>query len=132
MKTEKYDISTEYRDIAEEVINEEKNLAWLRSVRIEYIKSEEAKVSHTKIVYAQCMKIQEIYQTYIPYDFFVVVYAPNVAGFSRDQKKMLMHHELLHIGVDISREGEPLYKIVPHDVEEFREIIDKYGLDWSR
>jgi hypothetical protein len=27
--------------------------------------------------------------------------------------------------------AEPTYKVVPHDVEEFNEIIDRYGLDWS-
>ena len=121
MKTEKYDISTEYRELAEEVISEQEDLAWLGSVRIEYIVSTEAKTYHEKAILGKCVRI----------DFFIIIYAPNITILDRDQKKILLHHELLHIGIEETK-GELKYRVVPHDVEDFRLILEKYGLDWSR
>lgn len=37
-----------------------------------------------------------------------------------------MYHELRHIGV-----GEKGLKIVPHNIEDFSDILTKYGLDWN-
>lgn len=133
MKTEKYDISTEYRELAEEVIKEQDSLGWLNTVRIEYLECHEPKTFHDKAVMGKCVKIDEMYQVHLPFDFFIIIYLPNVVAFnlSREQKKILLHHELLHIGFDMTKDGMK-YKIVPHDIEDFREILEKYGLDWSR
>jgi hypothetical protein len=55
---------------------------------------------------------------------------PNVDGMTERQLEILMYHELLHVGM--TEDGEDVKYIVnPHDVEEFRTIIDKYGIDWS-
>jgi hypothetical protein len=43
------------------------------------------------------------------------------------QLEILMEHELRHIG--ITDNGDLV--IEPHDIEDFRAIIDDYGLDWS-
>lgn len=43
---------------------------------------------------------------------------------------ILLEHELLHIGVNTDG-NEPSFYIVPHDIEDFRSIIEKYGTDWS-
>lgn len=37
-----------------------------------------------------------------------------------------MYHELRHIGI-----GEKGLKIVPHDIEDFKDILKEYGLDWG-
>ena len=37
---------------------------------------------------------------------------------------ILMHHELLHI-------HPTSYKIREHDIDEFMEVADKYGLHWA-
>lgn len=49
-----------------------------------------------------------------------------MATLSEKQLKILLEHEIMHIGV----EGNRLY-VVPHDAEEFTEIIRKYGIDWA-
>ncbi len=36
---------------------------------------------------------------------------------------ILLEHELMHVG----KKG-----VIPHDAEEFVEIIRKYGIDWAR
>jgi len=47
------------------------------------------------------------------------------------QLSILMEHELLHIGVEERQGKEPRYFIRPHDYEDFKQIIDKYGTEWS-
>ncbi|MBR2528824.1 MAG: hypothetical protein IKE58_10195 [Blautia sp.] len=44
---------------------------------------------------------------------------------------ILLYHELLHVGVN-ERSGEMVYVVNPHDVEDFRTIIDRYGIDWAK
>ena len=57
-------------------------------------------------------------------------YEPNVEDFTDKQLETLIRHELHHIGIDFSG-NEIRYYIVPHDVEEFWDIINECGIDWS-
>lgn len=98
----------------------------LTTVSIAWLSSDKAKMNNGKRVHAECSKVTEKYDWCCPYDFTITVYEPNVLGFTDEQMKILLEHELMHIGVDENR----LY-IVPHDAEEFTEIIRKYGIDWS-
>jgi hypothetical protein len=54
----------------------------------------------------------------------------NTEGLTEEQMRNLMYHELLHGGMD-DKTGEPKYKVTPHDVEDFRSVIDQYGTDWA-
>ena len=45
---------------------------------------------------------------------------------NENQIKVLMLHELRHIGM-----GDRGLTIVPHDIEDFSDILEKYGLDWN-
>ena len=127
-----YQISDEYRELAETVIGEREDLAWIRSagVRIDYVTSLKEKKSGNRCVHAECKKINDFQQVYCPYDFVIVIYLPNVAHMSVEQKKILLWHELLHIDF---REGDSgtRFCIRHHDIEDFKTIIRQYGLDWS-
>ena len=116
-----------FAELAYEVIGEHKDLEKLREVSFGVLISDKPKKSKRRVIFAECHKVPDLYKAYVPHEFLIVVYEPNVATLSQDQLKILMHHELLHIG--ISDTGEPY--IVPHDIEEFRSIIDMYGLDWA-
>ena len=121
----------DYARIGAELIQAEKSLNWIREteVSIGFMSSNKAKVSNGKTVFGQCERVPDRYKAFIPYDFLITVYEPNVIDFTSKQIRILLHHELLHCGVNMN--AEPTYKVVPHDVEEFNEIIDRYGLDWS-
>lgn len=121
----------DYARIGVELIQAEKSLNWIREteVSIGFMSSNKAKVSNGKTVFGQCERVPDRYKAFIPYDFLITVYEPNVIDFTSQQIRILLHHELLHCGVNMN--AEPTYKVVPHDVEEFNEIIDRYGLDWS-
>lgn len=121
--------SKEYRDLAQRVMKGHDDLRWIRQakVRIGYCASDSDKKQVDKLVFADCRKVPDLYKAFIPYDFIICVYEPNAMLLTDEQKQILMYHELLHCGIKPSGE---LY-VVPHDVEEFDTIIDKYGLHWA-
>jgi len=45
-------------------------------------------------------------------------------------REVLMHHELLHVGAETDKNGEWVYKIVRHNIEDFIQIISVHGVDW--
>ena len=120
-------INDEYNRIARELIDERDELESLRSdVSIICLSSGHEKKKGDKKVLGQAEKISEKYKWGIPCDFTVTIFEPNIEGFSEEQLKILIFHELLHIGVD----GEKLY-LKPHDLEDFKIIIDEFGTGWA-
>lgn len=102
---------------------------------LHFIKNYEIKIGYvlayqrppgTKIKYAECRKVLLQYQAYLPYDFVITFYEPNTSMLNENQQKILMYHELRHIGV-----GEKGLKIELHDIEDFGNILQQYGLDWN-
>ena len=126
---DKREISEEYAQMAAEIIEERKELAHIKfaNITIIYLKSTHKKRGKGKKIYALCEKVQDKYKWGIPCDFTITVFEPNVVGFTEDQMKILLFHELLHVGVD----DERLF-IRPHDLEDFKQVIDEFGTDWSR
>lgn len=102
---------------------------WIREqkIRVGFIYSESEKKSQGRLIYGECRKVPGTYQPWVPYDFVIVYYEPNVMLMDQKQQEILMEHELRHIGVSDSGE----LRIEPHDIEDFRPIIDEYGMDWS-
>lgn len=127
-------INNDYAEIADELIRDEYSLFHLLESRakIIYLSSDYAKTSKGKLVFGQCEKIQDKYKWGIPADFTITVFEPNAAKFTDDQIRILLHHELLHVGIDKKADGSESYSIVDHDIEDFKLILDKYGTDWSR
>lgn len=126
------EVSIRYADLAEKVIAEHHDLQWIPKigVKVGFLKSDRQKKKSGRFVLGECILVKDLYRCFIPYDFLIVIYTPNVIGMTKEQMKILLYHEMLHIG--ISDDGEDLkYVVNPHDVEEFRTIIDKYGIDWA-
>lgn len=99
-------------------------------VRIAYLASSEEKKKNHRVVFGECCKVSKQYTWCCRYDFFIVIYEPNIDYFTDEQMETLIRHELHHVGIEYTDKGLR-YFIVPHDVEEFWEIIDEHGLDWS-
>ena len=51
---------------------------------------------------------------------------------TEEQIRILIFHELLHIGIEVDDDGEEHYSCVPHDLEDFKQIIDRFGTDWDK
>ena len=125
-------ISEKYSHIGEELILTEDILADIRDsqVTIMYLGSEYEKTTRGKTVYGQCEKIPDKYRWSIPCDFTITLFEPNIERFTEEQLRILILHELLHIGIE--KDGnEEKYYVRPHDVEDFTEILERYGMEWS-
>lgn len=131
-------INEEYAEIGARLIATEDSLADLREsdVQIIYLSSPHKKVSSGRMVLGQIEKIADKYKWGIPCDFTVTIFERNVAAcnFTDEQIRALIHHELMHIGVDREETligAEERYYIRPHDMADFKLILQKYGVDWS-
>ena len=128
-------INEMYAEIGADLIQNEESLQSLRdsNVQIIYLSSEHKKIASGNPVFGQCEKIADKYKWGIPCDFTITVFEPNVAefNFNDDQMRALIHHELLHVGVSVTDDDTEKYSIIPHDLEDFRLILQKYGIDWN-
>ena len=91
-----------------------------------------AKKGKDKIIHAECEKVAVKNKWAIPCDFTITVFEPNCAGMTDEQIKILLLHELMHVGIEFCQDGTENYYIKPHDLEDFKEIIDRYGTEWSK
>ena len=126
-------ISDEYAEIGKALIETMDELSDLRGagITIVYLGSTAKKKSKGNPVFGQCEKVADKYKWGIPCDFTITVFEPNVEHFTEEQYKMLIFHELLHIGIELGEDKET-YSIRPHDLEDFKEIINRYGTEWSK
>ena len=130
---DKRELSEKFAEIGTRVIAKEDSLVDIRNSQatIVYLTSENAKTQNGKKVCGQCEKVPDKYKWSIPADFTITVFLPNVEGFSDEQFEILIFHELLHVGIIFNADGSESYSVVPHDYEDFKEIIDRFGTDWS-
>lgn len=119
--------SNELRYLATKIINRYPEFDFIKEwdIKIGYVISQEKKRGE-KIIYADCRKVQEVYKAYLPYDFIITFYEFNTGFLNENQLKILMYHELKHIGM-----GPKGPKIEPHEIEDFIDILENYGLDWN-
>lgn len=125
-------INEEYAKIGQELIDTEEILEYIKDseARIIFLSSEQKKMQNGKIVFAQCEKVAEKYKWGIPCDFTITVFEPNCEDLTPEQLRILIFHELLHCCIKFNDKGEEVYSINPHDLEDFKYIIDRFGTDW--
>ena len=127
-------INKNYEKIAQELIENTAELEYIKksNVRIIYLESDNAKKNGTeRLVLGECEKVASKNQWAISADFTITVYKNNCIGLSEEQIKILLFHELLHVGIDYGTDGGEVYSVKKHDLEDFKVIIDKYGTDWA-
>lgn len=125
-------LNRRYKRIANTLIANEPDLKYIAesAVRIGYLSSEAEKTSNGRIIFGQCEKVPEKWKWAVPYDFVITVFEPNVERFTRKQIRILILHELLHVGIEYDGNEEKYY-VIPHDVEDFKVILERYGMDWN-
>lgn len=127
-------LNENYQRIAEELIETEIELKYIKDsrVRIAYLESDSSKkAGEDKLVLGECEKVQAKNKWAINYDFTITLFKNNLVGLTADQIRIVMFHELLHVGIEMGPEGDELYSVRKHDLEDFKIIIDKFGTDWS-
>lgn len=120
-------LSEEYTLLAKELIDTEPKLEHLKNanISIAFLGSDLAKRSNGMVVYGQCEKVAAKYKWIIPFDFTITIYEPNLQYKSEEALKIVLFHELLHIGIE-----EENHYVIPHDLEDFKYIVDRYGTEW--
>lgn len=131
---DKRTVNEHYAEIGAQLIEEEECLVDIANsqVTIVYLSSEHKKTASGLIRQAECEKVSEKYKWGIPCDYTITVFEPNVEGFTEEQFRILILHELLHIKIEFCDDGTEIYGTNPHDLEDFKLIVDRYGTDWSR
>lgn len=118
-----YKISTELEEMALDII--ETAMPRLSGCTICYMISDKAKKNGNMITYADTEKLSEKLSTLTGIDFVITFYK-DADGLTAQAKRILMEHELMHVGW----EPDGIKKIIPHDVQDFAAIISRYGLQW--
>lgn len=62
------------------------------------------------------------------YDFIITVAYPDYRDLTDRQRVAVIDHELEHCFVEDGEDGETKIKMLPHDFEEFGDIIRRHGL----
>ncbi len=121
-----------YAAIGRRLIRTDEALKRIRdsSVRIAYLSSDHEMKSGRKEVLGQCEKVPEKYKWAVRYDFTITLFEPNIERLTEKQLEIVILHELMHVGIE-NDGNEELYFVEQHDIEDFRTIIDRYGLDWN-
>ena len=128
-------INTNYEEIAQELIDNEPELAYIKNsqVKIAFLESDKSKkADKDKLVLGECEKVAAKNKWAINYDFTITLFKNNLIGLTLDQIKIVLFHELLHVGIEQGPDGTETYSVVKHDLEEFKTIIDRFGTDWAK
>lgn len=128
-------INENYRRIAEELIETEPELSYIKNsqVKITYLESDQAKkADKDKLVLGECEKVAAKNRWAISSDFTITLFVNNIVGFTAEQMRTVLFHELLHVGIEPGPDGSELYSVRKHDLEDFKLIIDRFGTDWAK
>ncbi|MEN6571386.1 MAG: putative metallopeptidase [Anaerolineaceae bacterium] len=88
----------------------------------------EPQASAGRDVLANISKVNAKLKPFLDYDLILWVSKPDWEGrLTENQRMALIDHELCHVEID----GDDQITIIHHDIEEFREVIARWGL-WSK
>ena len=128
-------INDNYARIAQELIETEPELAYIKEsrVRIAFLESGQCRKNGTdRLVLGECEKVAAKNRWAIDYDFTITLFRNNLVGMAPEQIKTVMFHELLHVGIEPGPDGDEIYSVKKHDLEDFKSIIDRFGTDWAK
>jgi hypothetical protein len=100
----------------------------LQDARIGVIMRSEAPITGGRIIYGTAEKVSAKAQVHVPYDFIITLALDRYQLLAPLQREALIDHELMHCQWDMDKGAS----IRPHDVEEFTEILERYGYWWPQ
>ena len=122
-----------YEEIGRELVETEPALAHIRGseARIVYLSSDAERKSGGRPVLGQCERVPGKWKWAVPADFAVTLFEPNVRGLDDERIRIVIYHELLHVGIEPKKDGGESHQILPHDVEDFLAVVERFGLRWA-
>ena len=102
-------------------------------ISIGYVISEESPQNNGAPKLAECITVKKDHaRQFTPHDYLIKLYMPNVLYMTEDQLKILMEYELMHIQAYEDKDGNLQITTRKHDVQDFSDIIERYGIDWTK
>lgn len=95
-------------------------------IHIQFIESDKRKVRHEFDVLADCTKLSGKAEA-VSGTQFVITYYLTSQKLKEEGLEILTWHELKHIGIDSNGK----FYTADHDLQDFKIIIEKYGVDWE-
>jgi hypothetical protein len=77
---------------------------------------------------AQASRVGGKLQFFAQFDLLIEVNWEEWVYLTDERKIALIDHELCHFSLEIDDEGKQKYVMLSHDIEEFRAIVDRWGL----
>lgn len=101
----------------------------LADASISYLWKREGGSGGGKATLGKCIKMSGLARHYAKCDFTIWLAADHCRDLQFDalQLEALLFHELLHIGVEVNKDGQTKLVIQPHDLEVFLAEIQAYG-----
>jgi len=103
----------------------------LRNAKIKCLFYDKARKSEGKLVLGTAEVVSPKYNYLTDIDFIISIYGGTWDIMAEQERKALLDHELCHLFITEDRHGEPVYKTIPHDLSEFKAIIERYGVGWQ-
>ena len=126
IKNKRYELSSDMEVVAREVLST-KNLS-IRPSRVRYVK---VYPNINKTTAATCGIASNLVNFFGEADFVVSASGDLWDALTPPLRSILMYHELLHIMcIQNEKTGDWKFSLRDHDIQEFREIINSYGIDW--
>lgn len=82
------------------------------------------------VVAGRCVRSGKELKFFSGYDYLIQMSEQLWDQLNQQQRYLLTLHELLHIDVVYKKDGSVSYNIKDHDIQDFKQIITKYGVDW--
>jgi len=105
----------------------------LSGTEICYIFKEKASKRGGKIIVATARRVSDkdniihSHEGKPEYEFLITIGANAWTSLTPDQKVAVMHHELRHCGYKETKDGDLKPVIIPHDLEEFIDVVETHG-----
>ena len=100
----------------------------LRNAKTKCLFYDKARKQGGKVVLGTAEAVSSKFRYLTNIDFIISIYEGTWDIMAEQEKKALVDHELSHCFVGEDKQGNPIYKTIPHDFEEFKSIIERYGL----
>ena len=130
-----YKTTNEWNSDLQALIEDEPSLEKIRrwAIRIQIVYSEKTKTNKGKPVIATIERVPDLYRDQVLLDYILTIHKPCLAGFNHDQVRIAIFEQLLKVDVDEEADGSDVHDLhlKNYDYEGFKEIIDRYGVDWN-
>lgn len=129
----------EVKALAAEIIAAHHPHLQRHGVRVEYVFRSETARLRGRDIWGVCRKVTSLnaylgggaidqYEGTCPPFFVIELAEPVWEEISPKARRALLDHELSHAWAEPNDEGEVCLSVLPHDLEEFRAVVDRHGL----